>query len=71
MRHFKGLAKPYVLWSFLLIVLPLVMVILYSITTEGNSLLTIHFTLDNFKKISDPIYLSVFWKSLQIGLITT
>lgn len=71
MRHFKGLAKPYVLWSFLLIVLPLIMVMLYSITTEGNSLLTIHFTLDNFKKISDPIYLNVFWKSMQIGLLTT
>ncbi|MCR5737008.1 MAG: ABC transporter permease [Eubacterium sp.] len=71
MRHFKGLAKPYVVWSFLLIVLPLIMIILYSITTEGNSLLTIHFSLDNFKKISDPIYLSVFWKSLQIGFVTT
>jgi spermidine/putrescine transport system permease protein len=71
MRHFKGLAKPYVVWSFLLIVLPLIMVILYSVTTEGNSLLTIHFTLENFTKITDPIYLSVFWKSLQIGLVTT
>ena len=71
MRHFKGLAKPYVAWSFLLIVLPLIMVILYSVTTEGNSLLTIHFTLQNFTKISDPSYLSVFGKSLQIGLLTT
>ena len=71
MRHFKGLAKPYVAWSFLLIVLPLIMVILYSVTTEGNSLLTIHFTLQNFTKISDPIYLSVFGKSLRIGLLTT
>lgn len=71
MKHFKGLARPYVVWSFLLIVLPLIMVMLYSVTTEGNSLLTIHFTLDNFKKLSDPIYLSVFWKSLKIGFITT
>ncbi len=71
MKHYRGLAKPYALWSFLLIVLPLVMVMLYSVTTEGNSLLTIHFTLENFKKISDPIYLNVFLKSLQIGLLTT
>ena len=71
MHHYKGLVKPYVLWSFLLIVLPLALILLYSITTGDNSLITIHFTLDNFKKISDPVYLNVFVKSLQMGLITT
>lgn len=71
MHHYKGLVKPYVLWSFLLIVLPLTLILLYSITTGDNSLITIHFTLDNFRKISDPIYLNVFIKSLQMGLITT
>ena len=71
MHHYKGLVKPYVLWSFLLIVLPLALILLYSITTGDNSLITIHFTLDNIRKISDPIYLNVFIKSLQMGLITT
>lgn len=71
MHHYKGLVKPYVLWPFLLIVLPLALILLYSITTGDNSLITIHFTLDNFRKISDPIYLNVFIKSLQMGLITT
>ena len=71
MHHYKGLVKPYVLWSFLLIVLPLALILLYSITTGDNSLITIHFTLDNFRKISDPIYLNVFIISLQMGLITT
>ena len=70
MHHYKGLVKPYVLWSFLLIVLPLALILLYSITTGDNSLITIHFTLDNFRKISDPIYLNVFIKSFQMGLIT-
>ena len=71
MHHYKGLVKPYVVWSFLLIALPLVLIVLYSITTGDSSLLTIHFTLDNFKKISDPVYLSVFVRSLEMGLITT
>ena len=71
MHHYKGLVKPYVLWSFLLIVLPLALILLYSITTGDNSLITIHFTLDNFRKISDPIYLNVFINSLQMVLITT
>ena len=71
MQHFKGLVKPYVLWSFLLIALPRGLVVLYSVTTGDKSLITIHFTLDNFKKISDPVYLNVFVKSLEMGLITT
>ena len=48
MQHFKGLVKPYVLWSFLLIALPLVLVVLYSVTTGDNSLITIH--LDVYKR---------------------
>lgn len=71
MRHYKGLIKPYVLWSFLLIALPLVLILLYSVTTGDNSLITIHFTLDNFKKMSDPVYLNVFLKSFEMGLLTT
>ncbi len=71
MGHYKNLIKPYVLWSFLLIVVPLLLIVLYSVTASDNSVLTIHFTLDNFKKISDPVYLNVFIKSLKMGLITT
>ena len=71
MGHYKNLIKPYVLWSFLLIVVPLLLIVLYSVTAGDNSVLTIHFTLDNFKKISDPVYLNVFIKSLKMGLITS
>ena len=71
MGHYKNLIKPYVFWSFLLIVVPLLLIVLYSVTAGDNSVLTIHFTLDNFKKISDPVYLNLFIKSLKMGLITT
>ena len=71
MGHYKNLIKPYVFWSFLLIVVPLLLIVLYSVTAGDNSVLTIHFTLDNFKKISDPVYLNVFIKSRKMGLITT
>ena len=67
MGHYKNLIKPYVFWSFLLIVVPLLLIVLYSVTAGDNSVLTIHFTLDNFKKISDPVYLNVFIKSLKLG----
>ena len=71
MSHYKGMVKPYIIWSFLLIALPLVLIVLYSITSGDNSLLTIHLTLDNFRKILDPVYISVFAKSLEMGVITT
>lgn len=71
MSHYKGMVKPYILWSFLLIALPLVLIVLYSITSGDNSLLTIHLTLDNFRKILDPVYVSVFVKSFEMGVITT
>ncbi|MBQ8151835.1 MAG: ABC transporter permease [Firmicutes bacterium] len=71
MKHFRGLAYPYAAWSFALIVLPLLLIVLYSITAGDNSLVTIHFTLDNFRKIGDPVYLNVFVKSAEIGLIVT
>lgn len=71
MNHYKGMVKPYVIWSFLLIALPLFLIVLYSVTTGDNSLLTIHFTIANFKKILDPVYVSVFVKSLEMGLLTT
>lgn len=71
MHYYKGMVKPYIIWSFLLIALPLLLIVLYSITTGDNSLLTIHFTIDNFRKILDPVYISVFVKSLEMGLLTT
>ncbi len=71
MRHFKSLVRPYIVWSFLLIIIPLLLIVLYSVTTGGNTLVNIQFTLNNFKKIADPIYRQVFFRSLRVGLITT
>lgn len=71
MKHFKNLVKPYIIWSFLLIVVPLLLIMLYSVTKGSNSLVNIQFTLEHFVKIFEPVYLSVFFKSLQLGLITT
>ena len=70
MKYFKNLVKPYVIWSFVMIVVPLLLIVLYSVTTGGNSLVNIQFTFDNFAKIVEPIYLSVFMRSFKIGLIT-
>lgn len=70
MKYFKNLVKPYILWSFIVILVPIFMIFLYSVTNSGNSLINIQFTLKNFAKFADPLYVGVFVKSLKLGLFT-
>ena len=67
----KNLVKPYMIWSMILIILPLVMIALYSVVTKDDSLLSFNFTLDNFIKILDPVYVKVIVKSLAVGALVT
>ena len=71
MKQFKNLVRPYLIWSFILIVVPLFLIVLYSVTTGGNSLVNIQFTGENFKKIFEPVYMNVFIRSFKLGAITT
>ncbi|HIS47742.1 MAG TPA: ABC transporter permease [Candidatus Scybalocola faecigallinarum] len=71
MKHFKKLTYPYVIWSALMIVVPLLLIALYAFTTDGNVVKKVSFTLENFAKIIEPTYLNVFWKSIKMGAITT
>lgn len=70
MRHFSKLIRPYLIWSILIIMVPLILIVLYSFTQGGNELVNIKFTLENFKKIGEPIYLDVLKKSFILGLIS-
>lgn len=70
MKYFRNLVKPYLIWSFVIIIAPLLLIMLYSVTTGGNNLVNIQFTIDNFTKIAEPIYLTVMVRSFKIGLIT-
>lgn len=70
MKHYRKLIRPYLIWSILIILVPLLLIILYSFTTGGNSLVNIKFTLENFKKIGEPIYLEVLKKSFKLGFIS-
>ncbi|MCM1494840.1 MAG: ABC transporter permease [Bacteroides sp.] len=70
MRHFIRLIRPYMVWAIVMIIIPLLLIVLYSVTTGGNDLVNIQFTLDNFKKMTEPIYVAVFIKSFQLGLLS-
>ena len=70
MKHYSKLIRPYLIWSILIILVPLFMIILYAVTTGGNTLVNIRFTLENFKKIGEPIYLDVLKKSFKLGIVS-
>lgn len=68
----KFLAYPYMIWMAIFIVIPLLLVLIYSFTT-GNikdpSSLT--FSIKGYAKVFDVMYLSVIWKSFKLAFIST
>lgn len=59
-------------WMIIFIVFPCFLVLLYSITTkQSNGLTTIQFTLENFKKFFDPLYINILWDSMFLAAVST
>lgn len=62
-------AAPYIVWSGLFIVIPLIIIVFFSFTKE--TVTGYSFTLDNFKRVLDPQYAVVFKRSLILALEST
>ena len=72
MKSFFRMSYPYILWIAIFIVAPMVMILLYSVTTPGNNTLTLQFTLDNFARFfREPTFIRVLVTSLRVALLTT
>jgi len=72
MKSFKRLVYPYMVWAGLLIVVPMLIILIYAFTVEGNSVINVKVSLDNFVRFfSDPIFINVLLRSLKLALITT
>ncbi|MEB3882613.1 ABC transporter permease [Lyngbya sp. CCY1209] len=66
------LILPASLWLALFFLLPLAIVLLYSFLQRGTYGGVIWaFTADNYRRLLNPIYLGVFWRSLQLAALTT
>lgn len=69
-HRFSGkslLSFPYVLWMGAFIIIPLIMVVYYGLTTKTSN----GFTLENLKLITDPINQRALLLSLKLSLIST
>ena len=70
MNKKRGLAAyPYLLWSLLFIVVPLIIVLFFSFTKKIDSQYV--FSLENYQKLISPQYLKVFGRSLLLAIIST
>lgn len=63
------LSYPYIIWMLLFILLPLLLVLFYSVTVRTEE--GIRFTLEHFQRFMEPIYLRVLFRSVKLALICT
>ena len=70
-RKISGILPAYV-WMILTFVLPLLYIVLISFCKKGENWGVIYqFTLENYRKILDPLYLGIIGKSFVVAFTTT
>lgn len=65
----KWVAYPYLIWMVIFIIIPSCLIIFYALTVKDDH--GIRYTLDNFYRFWDPIFISVLLKSLGLALFST
>ena len=65
MKKKSFLVYPYIIWSAIFIVIPLILVVLFSFTQkiDGKQV----FSIANYKDLMDPIYFKVFLRSIILA----
>ena len=72
MKQFRKMVYPYLVWSTLIIAVPMVLIMIYAFTTDGNSVTKFVFSFSNFKRfLTDSTFLEVLYRSLRIAIETT
>ena len=72
MKRFSQLAVPYIVWAILMLVMPMALIAMYSVTQQGNSIVSFTLTLEHYAKFfTDPDFLLILWRSIWIALKTT
>ena len=68
----KRLSYPYIVWISIIIIIPMLLIFLYSVIdpSDGNPM-AFRFTINNYTKFFSPIYISTLVRSLWIALWST
>lgn len=65
----KSAAYPYIVWSTLFILIPLLIVLFFSFTVETSD--GYSFSLENYKRLMNSQYAFIFYKSIKLAGLTT
>ena len=72
MKQFRRLTYPYIAWIAIMIIAPMIMIVFYAFTQQGNDVATVKFTFANFVRfVTDTVFIEVLLRSLYIAIITT
>jgi spermidine/putrescine transport system permease protein len=62
-------AYPYIFWCSLFIIIPLLIVLFFSLTEKSDN--NYIFSLDNYSRLLNPQYGKIFYRSIKLALIST
>lgn len=65
----KWTSYPYLVWMAIFIVVPLFLVLFYSVVEQTET--GFRFTLEYLQKATEPLYLLVLWRSIYLAFIST
>lgn len=72
MKRFQQLAIPYIIWACIMLLLPMLLIGIYSIIKQGNDIVHFQLTLDNYIRFfTDKDFLLILWRSIWIAIKTT
>ncbi len=72
LKNLLFLLFPGTIWLLIFLIVPLVIVLIYSFLERGTYGGVIwQFSLDNYQRLAQGIYWGIFWRSLFLALITT
>lgn len=60
---------PYVVWSAIFIVIPLLLIVFFSFTSKVDGRFV--FSFENFQRLFEPIYFTVFIRSIWLAVLST
>ena len=66
------LSTPYILWTVLFTIVPLIIILIFSLSASSKiGSLSTDFTLDRYVQFFEPIYVDVFFRSIKLSLYST
>lgn len=72
MKKFRQLVIPYLIWSVLMLLVPMLLIAMYSVMSDGNSIVPFQLTIHHYVRFfTDPDFVLILWRSLIIAIKTT